>query len=244
MSPLYLDIGNSFMKLAKPNGSDWTLLFDGELHRFEELCSFIDTSINSKKIILSSVRKDITQKLRENLKVQGIHELKTSDIPRKMLDYKTPQTLGLDRFLVCLAAWKESGEKNTIVVDAGSACTVDLMTSDGVYKGGVIMPGLKIIRQTMKERLPELPEVTELIPAEWPGKSTRECLEWGVNGGLMIAIQGFIKKYQTTVDKPSIYITGGDAKKLMEWMGEKENIHYRKNLIWDGLEELAKIAQK
>jgi type III pantothenate kinase len=161
-----------------------------------------------------------------------------------MLDYKTPNTLGLDRFLVCLAAWKESGEDNTIVVDAGSACTVDMMTKRGVYRGGVIMPGLPIIRHAMREKLPELPEVAESIPDEWPGKSTTECIEWGVNGGLMMAIHGFIDKYRNMVEEPSVYITGGNARKLLEWMGEKESMNYRKNLIWDGLEELARIAQK
>lgn len=244
MSPLYLDIGNSFIKLAKPTKSDWNILFDGELHHFHQLCAFIRSSTNAKKIILSSVRKDITQKLRENLSEQVIHELKTSDIPSPMLDYKTSQTLGLDRFLVCLAAWKESGENDIVVVDAGSACTIDLMAKEGVYRGGVIMPGLQIIRHAMIERLPELPGVTESIPEVWPGKSTTECIEWGVNGGFVMAIRGFIEKYRRIVEKPSIYMTGGNAKQLMEWMGEDALLNYRKNLIWDGLEELAKMTQK
>lgn len=242
MSPLYLDIGNSFLKLAKPNGNDWKILFDGELNRFDELCAFIGSSTNSERIILSSVRKDVTEKLRTKLSGLTIYEFSTSDIPAKMLDYKTPHTLGLDRFLVCLGAWKESRDSDIIVVDAGSACTVDLMTKEGVYRGGVIMPGLQIIRQAMKLRLPELPGVSESIPEEWPGKSTTECIEWGVNGGVMMAIRGFIEKYRSMVEKPSIYFTGGNAKKLMEWTDENESIQYRKNLIWEGLEELSVIV--
>lgn len=243
MKSLYLDIGNSFLKLAERRGTDWNILFDGELHRFDDMCTFIRSSVKSEKIFLSSVRKDVTEELTKNLDELIIHEFSPSDIPSKMLDYKTPHTLGLDRFLVCLGAWKESEENDIVVVDAGSACTVDLMTNDGVYRGGVIMPGLQLIRKAMKERLPELPEVTELIPDEWPGKSTIGCIEWGVNGGFLMAVRGFIHQYRSITENPGIYITGGNAKQLMEWMDEEESLVYRKHLIWDGLEELAKIVQ-
>jgi type III pantothenate kinase len=96
--------------------------------------------------------------------------------------------------LVCLAAWKETGGEDVIVIDAGSACTVDLMTKKGVFKGGIIMPGIQIIKHSMRTRLPELPEVPDSIPNEWPGKSTAECIAWGVNGGFLLAIRGFIER--------------------------------------------------
>lgn len=243
MNPLYLDIGNSFLKLAERNGSGWQVLFDGELDRIFDLCRFINSRKKSEKIVLSSVRKDITKTLNETLSEHPIQEFTTSDIPSTMLDYKTPRTLGLDRFLVCLAAWKESGEQNVIVIDAGSACTVDFMTKDGMYSGGIIMPGLQILKQTMKNKLPELPEASESIPDHWPGKSTMECIEWGVNGGFVMAIRGFIQKYQEMADNPKIYVTGGNAKQIMDWLGADVRLHHGKNLLWDGLEEMRKIVK-
>lgn len=244
MNPLYLDIGNSFLKLAARNSTDWQVLFDGELNRFSDLCTFIKSRKSREKIILSSVRKDITQNLRESLSEQIIIEFTSSDIPSEMLDYKTPKTLGLDRFLVCLAAWKESGKQDVIVIDAGSACTVDFMTKAGVYSGGIIMPGVQIIKQTMRNKLPELPQVSGSIPDHWPGKSTMECIEWGVNGFFLMAIQGFIQKYREMAEDPEIYITGGNAREVIDWMRDEETLHYQKNLIWDGLEELSKIVEE
>ncbi len=158
-----------------------------------------------------------------------------------MLDYKTPQTLGLDRFLVCLAAWKESDKENVIVIDAGSACTVDLMSDEGIFKGGIIMPGLQILKDSMKDRLPELPEAPDSIPEEWPGKSTVECIEWGVNGGFLLAIKGFIERYKTCVSDPKIYVTGGNGRQIVNWMRDEQTLIYRKDLIWHGLEEFKKI---
>lgn len=231
------------MKLAERNGTDWQVLFDGELNRIIDLSSIIKSRKKREKIIISSVRKDVTKTLRQTLSDHVIQEFTTSDIPAKMLDYKTPRTLGLDRFLVSLAAWKDSGKKNVIVIDAGSACTVDFMTKSGVYRGGIIMPGLQILKQTMKNKLPELPQASDSIPDHWPGKSTIECIEWGVNGGFVMAIQGFIQKYRSMAGKPEIYITGGNAKQIIDWMKAEENLHHNKNLLWDGLEELGKIAK-
>lgn len=241
MNSLYLDVGNSFLKLAKRKSSSWKVLFDGELGQLADLYEMIHSRETQEKIILSSVRKDITKALRENLSGHVIQEFTTSDIPSYMLDYKTPETFGLDRFLVCLAAWKESFEKDVIVIDAGSACTVDFMKENGIYSGGVIMPGFQLIKKTMENYLPELPEVSNSIPDQWPGKSTMECIEWGANGGFVMAIRGFIQKYREISDNPIIYVTGGNAKQIIEWMGDEVKLHHKKNLLWDGLEALEKM---
>lgn len=231
------------MKMAMRKDSGWQIIFDGELLRFDELCDTIKSIKGAKKILVSSVRKDITKRLNERVRGQTFQEYRTSDIPSRMLDYNTPETLGLDRFLVCLGAAKESNKKNVVVIDSGSACTIDLMTDERVYSGGVIMPGVKIIRNAMADRLPELPTVPQVIPEQWPGKSTAECIEWGVNGAFVFAIQGFINQYRSLVEEVDLYITGGHARQLLEWIGDKETLNYRKNLIWDGMEEFGVLLK-
>lgn len=243
MKELYLDIGNSFLKMATRKISDWHIVFEGEHKRLDELCSTIESFGESKKVVVSSVRKDITHRLLQSLPGLKIREYTSADISAKMLDYKTPETLGLDRFLVCLGAAKESEHKNVIVIDAGSACTLDLMTDERVYCGGVIMPGLEIIRSAMENRLPELPTAPHSIPENWPGKSTTECIEWGVNGGFIHAIQGFIDQYKSMVGDLDIYVTGGDAGQLIQWMGNDEKFIHRKTLIWDGMEEFGSLLK-
>ncbi|WP_234570902.1 type III pantothenate kinase [Rhodohalobacter sp. 614A] len=237
MKELYLDIGNSFLKMATRKNSDWQKIFDGEHERLDELCRIITSYGESPEVRISSVRKDITKRLMQNLPDIKVSEFKTADIPPKMLDYKTPDTLGLDRFLVCLGAIKEASDRNVVVIDAGSACTVDLMTKENVYSGGVIMPGLKMIRNAMEHRLPELPTAPESIPETWPGKSTIESIEWGVNGSFVHAIKGFIHQYRSSVGDIDIFVTGGDASLLLKWMGKDEKLIHRKNLIWTGMEE-------
>lgn len=243
MNALYLDIGNTFIKLAQWNNSKWEILFTGKLSRFGELLSYLNSDNGAEKILLSSVRKDLTEKLTQELRQKSIISYSSKDIPLHLLDYKTADTLGLDRFLVCFAAWKKSGKQNVIVVDAGSACTIDLMTSDGIFRGGIIMPGLEIIKESMEKRLPELPTVTFNIPENWPGKSTTECMEWGVNGAFVQTINGFIERYKKKIADPYVYLTGGNAKHLMEWLKDNE-LRYCKNLIWDGLQAFAELVNK
>lgn len=244
MKELYLDIGNSFLKMATRDNRSWRIVFDGEHSRLNELYSIIETASDLKEVLVSSVRRDITQRITENLPGVTFRKFGTADIPVKMLNYKTPETLGLDRFLVCLGAARESQNTDVIVIDSGSACTVDMMTKKYVYCGGIIMPGLSIVKNAMKNHLPELPAASHEIPKEWPGKSTTECIEWGVNGGFLFAIRGFLEKYRATVDDPDIYITGGDAVKLIEWLGDDaDHFIYRKDLIWEGMEKFASILK-
>ena len=242
MNQLYLDIGNSFLKMAIRKKSSWEIIFADTSDQLKELSRMIRSEYNLRQVLVSSVRKDLTNQLIRSLPKLTIREFRSSDIPSGMLDYKTPETLGLDRFLVCLGASMESKKRDVIVIDAGSACTVDLMTSNRVYCGGIIMPGLPIIRGAMESRLPELPMVGHSIPGEWPGKSTTECIEWGLNGGFLLAINGFIDKYRSFGNEPDIYLTGGNAVHLVDWFDEDfGQILHRKHLIWDGMEEFAKI---
>lgn len=245
MKALYLDIGNSFLKMATRKESTWQILFEDRNGRLDELCSMIKSENKLKQVLISSVRRDLTNQVTRNLPEFNIREFRSSDIPSDMLDYKTPETLGLDRFLVCLGASMESKNRDVIVVDAGSACTVDLMTRDRVFCGGIIMPGLPIMKYAMESRLPELPRVADTIPDEWPGKSTTECIEWGLNGGFLFAVKGFLEKYRSSGNEPEVYITGGNAVQLMNWFEEDmSQVFHRKHLIWEGMEEFGKILKR
>ncbi len=244
MKSIYLDIGNSFLKMAYFHDGEWEIAFDGELDRLNELCKKIEEMDDVEEILISSVRKDVWERLVENLPDLELRPFKTEDIPARMLDYKTPETLGLDRFLVCLAALRESG-KNVVVIDSGSACTVDLMTGDGVYRGGVIIPGLQLWKKAMEQRLPELPSAPEEIPAVWPGKSTIECIGWGVNGAYKEVLRSFIHHYRSTLEEEmDVYITGGESGRIIKWLGDEEHLLHRKYLIWDGLLEFELLLQK
>ncbi len=242
MEKFYLDIGNTFYKMAVFRSGKWSIIADGRINHSEEFKSKMGVITSQDQLIISSVRKDILVLLKSVVLAQTFQIIGNHDIPSHRMDYKTPDTLGVDRFLVANAAFQESG-KSVIVIDAGSAITIDLMNEDGIYLGGVIMPGLRIQKQSVSDSLPELPEIESLIPQDWPGKSSKECLEWGINGGLQLAVNGFIKRYLSTYKNADLYITGGDSEIIKKAIHADIEFRWRKFLLFDGMRLFSESLQ-
>lgn len=234
MRKFYLDIGNTYYKMAVFSGGKWSVLADGRIDQDGEFTSKMEVITSADQLIISSVRKDIMELLKNAVLVQSVQIIDNQCIPENRMNYDTPNTLGVDRFLVANAAFQESG-KSVIVIDAGSAITIDLMNEAGVYMGGVIMPGVRIQKTSIRDNLPELPDIESVIPKDWPGKSSKECLEWGVNGALQFAINGFIKRYVSTYKNADLYVTGGDSEVIQRVINVDIEIRRRKFLLFDGM---------
>lgn len=243
MSKIYIDIGNSYIKAAKKNELSWQVLHNVRNESWELVTESLADDSSIEEILVSSVRKDVTARLAQHLPGVEFRLLSTDQIPNYHLDYKTPKTLGIDRFLVCLAASRITS-KNVVVIDTGTACTVDLMTSDKIYRGGLIMPGLEAYHAGMKSRLPELPEVTRMLPSAWPGKTTEESLQWGINGAYLMAIRMFVDKYAIEMYPVDVVITGGGAEYLKEKLGDVIQMRHRPNLIFEGMESFEKLLKE
>ncbi|MCC5914049.1 MAG: type III pantothenate kinase [Balneolaceae bacterium] len=235
MERIYLDIGNSGFKLFKRNTDrKWTLLQKGGDEDAGQIAEYVLSLNGEADPIVCSVREDLLQKFQSKLNGRSIEIIRTSSIPAKLLDYETPETLGVDRFLACLGAFSLSSS-DVIVVDAGSACTIDLMTSDTVFRGGVIMPGLGILHNSVRNQLPELPNVERQIPARWPGKTTVKSLEWGINGAFLFSLKGFLKKYMEEYSEAEIWLTGGDSEFLFQSLREEYSVQRNSYLLPEGM---------
>jgi type III pantothenate kinase len=128
-------------------------------------------------------------------------------------------TLGQDRALCALAAAKRA-EQACVVVDAGTAITVDFIDGAGVFQGGVIAPGLRMMLKSLHTGTGALPDLDFEAPddAEGPfGKSTRHAMLLGVvqaaKGLVRYTVERFAETYQAY---PQIIATGGDAPTLFE----------------------------
>lgn len=234
MKTIYLDIGNSFIKAAEPTPSGWDILFQEEIIGFGQFLNFITGQPNNLQLITGSVRKDIREKLEKEIPdVEWIH-LSVTDIPAKFLNYDTPRTLGIDRYLACMGGVAVSG-KNVVVIDAGTACTIDQMQADYTFEGGVIIPGLKTLHRGLEVSTPELPGVDDVIPAQWPGKSTRSCIQWGMNSGYLGMIDWFLRKYKHESNPGEIFVTGGDANFILNGLKQNYDFCPHPNLVFEGM---------
>ena len=141
--------------------------------------------------------------------------------------YRDPMSLGVDRWLAVVAAYTRF-EQSLVVVDAGSATTLDIVNSDGCHQGGYILPGLELMRKSLWQG-------TENVKARSSGivsLSPANCTEDAVNRGSMLALISVIAQ---TVDKFSgrLVVTGGNAS-LIKKMSVLPADHIPE-LVIDGL---------
>lgn len=239
---IFIEIGNTSVKAARVTESGCNFLFTIRIHQAKKLDSELSKLRDNEQVVLSSVRKDVTQIVLNHRPRLKIYQITTAETGKVKLDYKTPESLGIDRVLACLGAVDHSGGKNVIVVDAGTACTIDYMTKKLVYNGGVIMPGLALFKRSMRDFLPELPQVPAEIPASYPGGSTDESIRWGIYGGFINAVQSFVDRYREFGTTPAVYLTGGDGEFLSENL-KGYNCIYRENLVFDGMEAFIRLNE-
>src|SRR5690625_1044855 len=148
--------------------------------------------------------------------------------------YETPETLGLDRIALAAAAVNQFPGKNVLVIDAGTCITYDIITSDKVYLGGAISPGLNMRFRAINNftaNLPLLKASSEEIPAL--GHNTIQSLHLGITQGLLFEINGFLLNYQQLYPGLTTILTGGDAEILCKRL--KYSIFVAKNFLSSGL---------
>lgn len=150
-------------------------------------------------------------------KVSGFEGGATLDVPIRT-DLTGEITVGVDRVLCALAAHRKSGEA-CVVIDAGTAVTVDFVDAFGVFKGGVIAPGVSMMARALNQQTDALPSVQtgSTRPAGPLGKTTAEAIALGCLG----AVQGLARlQIDRTAEMsgayPRIIATGGDAVLLFE----------------------------
>lgn len=125
-----------------------------------------------------------------------------------------PERVGIDRLLNALAARLHTRDtQSAIVVDAGSAVTVDLVDAEGAFAGGTIFPGLRLMALTLHEHTAKLPliDTTGPVPEGPPGKNTEAAMRWGIMHAVAGGIDSIIREMASRCKSaPQVFLTGGD----------------------------------
>lgn len=152
------------------------------------------------------------------------------------LDYTTPQTLGADRWLGALAAHAEHGR--AIVVDCGTATTVNLVEADGTFRGGPIAPGLSAFVAGMAACTPALPGPDLGAVPSMPPRSSQAAVDAGVLLGWCGMVERLVAALLAVARGPAtVVVTGGRAELLLRH-GRVDAVHVP-DLIHRGLLRLA-----
>ena len=125
--------------------------------------------------------------------------------------YQSPETLGVDRLAAAVAAVEVMGCKDCLVVDFGTAITIDLVEG-GVYRGGNISPGARTRFRALHDYTGRLPECSPTDEVLEYGSTTSQAIEQGVMQGITYEIEGYISHFSAQNVKITLIFTGGEAK--------------------------------
>ncbi len=234
MTALAIDIGNTLTK--------WGIFKDGEMLSLDSAICLeeqhirkIKEQLNLDAYIVSSVAKtpDFIHRILDDVK----HIVFDHHTPLPLINlYETPETLGLDRLAMAVAAVRLAPQTDALIISAGTCITADYVTAKGEYLGGTISPGLRMRAHAMHEfteRLPlvELPEEVEKI-----GKNSTSAIQSGIIGGAQDEISSKFLTFREKHPGGKIFLTGGDRNYFVN--STKSSIFVVCNLVLIGLHEI------
>lgn len=234
---LVVDIGNTRTKAAVFNGREWVAehVFDADI--LSKLGDLLSKYPLVKRSIMSSVAEDSAE-IEDLLasKTQLVVFDHTSSLPIKN-HYQSPETLGKDRLAAAVGAWSRFREKDVLIIDAGTAIKVDIVSATAEYLGGSISPGLQMRFKALNTFTGKLPLVkADKNYKSLTGKNTTESILNGVQNGALYEVQGFVDAYSKQYPGINIVVTGGDAS-FFE-LGLKNHIFAIPELVLIGLNEI------
>lgn len=175
---------------------------------------FIDESLPKleQTIYFISVNEEATKRIK-NIYTKCINL-------EEYLDFKTPyKGMGIDRKIACV------GVKNAIIVDAGSAVTVDIIEK-GKHLGGIILPGLNNLNKLYKQISLKLDyEINTKVNLDTIPLCTEDAISYSILKSIILPIK------EIASDKQIIF-TGGDGEFLSRYF---DNCIYKNNLIFENM---------
>jgi type III pantothenate kinase len=128
--------------------------------------------------------------------------------------YDNPKEVGADRIANAVGAYDLYGGPS-IIVDFGTANTVDAVSAKGEYLGGAIFPGIEISMDALFERAAALRSVELVAPKNVIGKSTIEAIQSGAVYGYSGQVDGLVDRFQAELGPCTVISTGGLAQLIM-----------------------------
>lgn len=128
------------------------------------------------------------------------------------IKYKNPNEVGADRIANAIGAMDAFPNQNLIIIDMGTATTLDVITKKRDYLGGAIFPGMRLSMESLSTNTAKLMEVDIEAPSSFVGRTTRESIQAGLYYGQLGALKEIINgiKQETFNQEPALIIgTGG-----------------------------------
>lgn len=245
MKTLLMDVGNSRIK--------WGVLELGEIHRTGRIAQ---NRIRERGLqaLTTRIPRGVDQVFVSNVAgttfgtrlsgVIGMHcncEVRFAQAERSgwgvTNGYRQPRRMGVDRWVALVGAWSEF-RSACLVVDAGTAVTIDAIDQNGTHLGGQIIAGAEMMMRALATSTSEIPAVR---PASRKGStgldmfaaSTADAVREGARNAIAGAVDRAYASLKSGARDPVVVLTGGDASRILSALGETP-LH-RPHLVLQGL---------
>jgi type III pantothenate kinase len=243
---LAIDAGNSRVKWGWHDGKEWQSIATVSLIEFaassDHVNPFSVTHADPERIIISNVAGEGAHQLLVNW--TSIFEADTlwlkAEAERCGVSnrYERPEVLGSDRWAALIAA-RALHNGPSLVVNAGTATTVDMLSAEGVFLGGAILPGVELMRFVLHEHTGRLP-IQEGSHRDAP-RNTVDAIETGCRHAQAGAVERMYRVFRDMGGTPLAIVAGGAGRALVDQLAMPRR--YVENLVLDGLARIALSAR-
>ena len=228
MKNLLVDIGNTNVKYCLADGDSFTEL------SFEQAESIL---FDVEAVAVAAV----TESKEANALLQKVSEQRKKVVYAEVSErsfgiecgYPKFDNLGIDRWLAVLAAEQSYPNEDLVIVDAGTAMTIDFLTSDKKHLGGWIVPGLDLMKSSIIERAPKVfggEKVSqEQFGTDTPSAVFNGCLFTCI-GSIQLAASFLTEQTKRPV---KLLLTGGNSSQLSKSI--KQQNYVDQFLVFKGL---------
>lgn len=238
---LLLEIGNTSVRCAVPAPDGVRIL--RRLPTLDLTAALLQQTARragAEAVAICSVVPAATELVREALPLPTLLASAECDLGFALAsDLPQPQRIGPDRLLGVAGALALGARGPLVVVDAGTACTCNVLDAAGVFRGGAIAPGLAAFADYLAERTARLPRVTvaEIAKAGAIGRETRGAIAAACRHGFAGMVRGLVEAIalELDVDGLHVFVTGGAAPLLAPALG----VPPEPSLVLRGLAQLA-----
>ena len=237
---LLIDAGNSRIKWAFDGPQAWKSAISTRTEFAQALKDSMHEGLEVNSITISSTRN---QTFNQQLKVllDGLFDVEALFIESGRREfgvinrYEPANALGVDRW-ASLIAVRSLSTSPAIVIDAGTAVTVDALSGDGMFEGGVIFPGVSLATHSL-DQADNLSIAKTVSPSVF-ALSTDQAMYSGVLFSIASGIDGIVQQMRKTLGySVNVYLCGGDADQLIGLL--EHNVIKEPELVLRGLKIIA-----
>ena len=201
-----------------------------------EYTVLLQTVLELNGCILSSVVPPMTQTLcKALLRTVGLKPLIVGAGIKTGLKIQidNPAALGSDRVADAVAA-AHYYQRPVMIVDMGTATTISVVDKENVFRGGLIIPGVRVALESLSKRASQLPEINLEPPKSIIAANTVDCMKSGIIYSTASAVDGIAERIDDALgERCTVVATGGNAPKIIPFC--KRKIIHDDQLLLKGL---------